>query len=656
MPGSFFISFHFYFTTFVSMQQLKSNWILLVQRMLLLLFFYTLCRGLFLLFNFSYFREVPVSALLADFFFGLRFDLSAIVISNLVFISLHVNPFPFFHHRYYQRVLKIIFILVNTPFLLFYCIDFGLFRFSAKHATGDLLKVMSFGEDFVNTVPLMIRDFWYMLLVFFILCFALVLAYNRISLHKRSSGSVPVGSTRTMKIVNSLVAIVLIVIGFRGGIQYKPVSIISASRYGTAKDVALILNTPFTILKTIGKVQLAEMNYYSTAEAEKISPVHHLHSPGDSFRNLNVVIIILESFGKEYIGSLNHGKGYTPFLDSLAGESLVFSNAFANGKRSIEGIPSIVAGIPSLMSDPFIASAYSGNSISSLASLLKRKGYLTAFYHGGTNGTMGFDNFTHLAGFDYYYGRKEYNNDQDFDGNWGIYDEPFLQRFAQQMDRMKEPFFTTVFTLSSHHPYSIPVELKNKFPFGTLPIHQSIGYADYSLKMFFETASKMKWFDHTLFVLTADHTALSEYPFYQSKVGMYSIPIIFYRHDSELKGSSDITAQQIDILPSVLDYLHFDQSFFAFGESVFDSTTGHFAVNYLNDTHQLISDDYSFTLDSQKNNFLYHYTSDSTLQHNVISADTLAAKKMERKLKAVIQNYNAALIHNDMVEKHPAAK
>jgi phosphoglycerol transferase MdoB-like AlkP superfamily enzyme len=637
------------FVTFANVQNRKDNLLLLVQRILLLVGFYSLCRFFFLAFNFSYFTEVPAVSLLKDFFFGLRFDLSAIIISNILFISLHFIPFRFFYSRAYQLILEILFLIVNIPFLLFSSIDFGLFRFSAKHATSEAFKVMSFGEDFVNTLPEMIRDFWYVLLVFIIISILLVWCYNKIGLIKKTADKKISFQLVVKKISIYLISVGLVIIGFRGGIQYKPISIISASHYGSSKDVALILNTPFTILKTFYKSALSEVNYFSKEESEKIFPVNHRFHHAGPQRNINVVLIILESFGKEYIGSLNHYRGYTPFLDSLIGESLVFTNAFANGKRSIEGIPSITAGIPSLMEEPFITSAYSGNSINSLASLLKRKGYATSFYHGGTNGTMGFDNFTTLAGFDSYYGRREYNNDKDFDGSWGIYDEPFLQNFAHDLNTMTSPFYAAVFTLSSHHPYAIPEIYKDKFRDGTLPIHRSIQYTDYSLKKFFESASKMPFFDNTLFVITADHTALSEYPFYQNKVGMYSIPVIFYQHNSALKGRSDLTTQQIDIMPSVLDYVDFDEPFFSFGESVFDSTADHFAVNFLNDNYQLLSANYSLSLDTMKNNFLFHYTTDSLLQNNLVATDTALAAKMEKKLKAIIQNYNSALIKNKMI-------
>ena len=188
----------------------------------------------------------------------------------------------------------------------------------------------------------------------------------------------------------------------------------------------------------------------------------------------------------------------------------ILQNAYANGKRSIEGIPAIIGGIPALLSDPFITSAYSSNTITTIPSLLKQKGYTSTFFHGGTNGTMGFDNFSRSSGFDHYFGRTEYDNDDDFDGSWGIYDEPFLQQAALEIDKMKLPFLAVLFTLSSHHPYKIPDKYVNQFPEGTLPLHQSIAYADFSLKRFFETALKMSWFSNTLFVITADHTSSTE--------------------------------------------------------------------------------------------------------------------------------------------------
>jgi phosphoglycerol transferase MdoB-like AlkP superfamily enzyme len=436
-------------------------------------------------------------------------------------------------------------------------------------------------------------------------------------------------------------------VGFRGGLQYKPLNILSASKYNSGKTSALILNTPFTVIKTFGKQFIEEKNFMSEENAIHLMPVIK-HSSAKPFEKKNVMIIIMESFGKEYIGSLNNNKGYTPFLDSLINKSLTFTNAYANGKRSIEGIPAIVAGIPALMDEPFITSVYSGNTITSVATLLKTKGYNSVFFHGGTNGTMGFDNFSKLAGYDKYFGRSEYGNDNDFDGNWGIYDEPFLQRTATEVNNMKEPFLATVFTLTSHHPYKIPDGFENTFPAGTLPIHRSIGYADYSLRKFFETASKMPWFKNTLFVITADHTALSGSDFYQSRVGLYSVPVLYYcAGDSGLTGKNNRTTQHIDILPSIMDYVGYPDSYFAFGESIFDENSKGFAINFINQSYELISDDYAFNMDFSGNS-LYKFTSDSTMENDIILTNKNIATDMDKKLKAFIQNYNHALIENKM--------
>ena len=199
-------------------------------------------------------------------------------------------------------------------------------------------------------------------------------------------------------------------------------------------------------------------------------------------------------------------KGYTPFLDSLMGHSKSFTYAIANGRKSIDGLPSVISSIPSL-GVPYFLSPYSGNRINSLASLLGAEGYHTSFFHGAPNGSMGFNAFMNLAGVDHYYGMDEYGNADDFDGLWGIWDEPFLQFYADKLNTFPEPFMSSFFSVSSHHPFEIPDEYEDRFEGGPLPIHRCIQYTDFALKRFFEKASTMPWYKNTLFVITADHTS-----------------------------------------------------------------------------------------------------------------------------------------------------
>ena len=289
--------------------------------------------------------------------------------------------------------------------------------------------------------------------------------------------------------------------------------------------------------------------------------------------------------------------------------------------------------------------------INSIASILSEKGYYTAFFHGGKNGTMGFDQFANVAGIENYYGMNEYPNEADKDGNWGIYDEEYLQYFSQKMSEFTEPFFTTVFTLTSHHPYQIPEKYKGKFPKGTLNIHESIGYTDYSLRKFFESAENTNWYKNTLFIITADHTAQAEGSYYKNKVGNYAVPLLLFQPtDSTFKGISNIIAQQTDILPTVIAYLSYNKPFISFGNNLLNDSTEHFAVNHISGITQLIKDDYVIHFDGSKIIAVYNFKSDSLLQNNLIDQKS-EYQNSELLLKAILQSYQERLVQNKLSTK-----
>ncbi len=638
-------------------KQLKESVLFVyLYRFLIALILLGFSRMLLYFFNIGLFYKVSFW----DFFYylwqGFRFDLALMGWVNLPIILLLSFPTKLRLSKIYHKRVEKLFYLINIIPIGMNMVDLAYYKSTLKRTTGDFFKYLGHeSEDTIHLIPQYIIDFWYVVLLWVLFGYALVYFSKKLKINDCSLKP----ASRFFYLRNSFISIFLLtttIIIARGGIKKDAIGLSDAGRYGDSRNTALILGTPFTFMKTMDQKSLEIKNYFPQNELEIIyNPVHQYKKDSLAFHDKNVIIIILESFSKEHIGALNKAKiahkSFTPFLDSLIGHSLTV-NAYANGNRSIEAIPSILASLPTLMTVDYITSKYSSNCIHSLASLLKYKGYTTSFFHGGNNNTMGFNIFTKLAGIDHYYGRTDYNNEKDFDGKWGIFDEPFLQYMAEQLNQMKEPFFSSVFTLTSHHPFPIPEKYIGKFPAGKIDIHRSIGYTDYALKKFFDTAKKMPWFENTLFIITADHTSDPYIEDSYTQVGRYEIPLIFYQVNSKLKGHKNIRAQQADILPSVMDHLNFDKAFIAFGESIFDESRDNFAISYLAHNYQLIKGDYVLQFEFERTTGFYNLVADPFLNNNLKDSDSKVKAEMENFLKAIIQQYNYRFVNNKLRVDH----
>ena len=615
-----------------------------------MLLVWVICRILFFLCNYQLFNEVTLSDYFRILVYGLRFDLSGIVYVNGLFILLALMPIPAFHSKWGQRIIFTVFVVCNAAALFFNCTDNIYYRFIMRRSASDIFIKFVLGNDFIHMLPSIIIDYWFMILAWAGLCVFVAWSYRWFAPFPEFSGRHFFPSAYNLPALIILVA--FSVLAVRGGTQEKPIGIITASQMVGSEKAALVLNTPFTIIRTWNKKYLPQNGYFPEKElGNYFSPIRVYPKPNESFKRMNVVIIIMESFGKELMGRPFGEQGMTPFLDSLSRQGLFFNQAYANGTNSMEAVPAITAAIPSLMPDPYITSAYANNRINSLASILKAEGYQTYFFHGGRNGTMGFDAFCRTSGYQHYLGRNEYPHKKDYDGEWGVFDEPFFKFFADKLHESSEPFFAVFFSLTSHHPYAIPKQYETQFPAENVPLYRTVRYADYSLEKFFTAARNMPWYRNTLFVITADHTAQPSAPFYKTRTGSYSIPLLFFSPaDKNLKGISGRITQQTDIMPTILDYLNYGKPFFGFGQSAFDKKGNGFAVNHREGTYQYVQDGYALESDGENVLRFHYYPSDRSSMtagpDNRSSAPL--AKSMQDKCKALIQTYNRALEQNRM--------
>ncbi len=613
----------------------------LLLRFFVALLAFSLCRFFFYFVNADFFPAISIPELGQLFFYALRFDTAALVYINAIFILSFLLPLPWRSKNWYKKIQLGIFMFCNSIALLFEMIDVGFYKFAFRRSNGSDLFMFQNTLDLTFTYLI---DFWYVLLFFLFLLWLIYYLYQKVEL---SAPQYP--SKLFPSIFVFLLGIGLAIVAARGGLQLRPVMPITAANYVSDMRLApLVSNTSLGFIFSSQQRFLEERKDFSNEQLDDIIPIYRFPKPDTSMQKENVFIIALESFGKEYMSSFNEYKGFTPFLDSLLQESFYAQHTYANGLRSTQGIVAIASGIPSLMSDPLMFSAYQSNRVDGIAAVLKKEGYQSGFFHGANEGSMEFERFAKLTGFDHYYDRRHYNNDADYDGNWGIWDDPFFQYAAKQVNDYQQPFLGMLFSLTSHHPYAVEEWFEKKYP-NMDKIERSVLYTDNALRHFFKTAATMPWFKNTLFVITADHVGLSTHDEYKTKVGKYKIPIFFFKADGSLKGSSNQLMQQMDILPSVLDYLNYPNTYTAFGQSVFDTRQTHYAYMHTGDIYQIIDEEYLLLFDGSTATNLYQYTTDPSLQKNILQDKPAIRKRMETQLKAAIQRYHDCMIHNRWV-------
>ena len=598
--------------------------VVLAYRMLLVMILFTLCRLGFYVFNLQMFPGVSAGQFINILWGGIVFDISAAVYINSLFIVLHIIPFDIRYKSVYQSVVKYIFFVTNGVAIAMNGMDFVYYRFVYKRATADVFETFSNESNLEKLFFRFLIDYWPATLFTIFLWFLMIYLYNKVK------PEMPYPSNKiayySINVLMIPLVIALVIGAARGGYKHstRPITISNAARYvESPRDVAIVLNTPFSIFRTYGKKVLERHQYFEGESLISLYNPHHKPSSDAPFRKDNVIVIILESFAREYIGGLNphlkggNYEGYTPFIDSLLEVSLSFDVSVANGKKSIDAMPSILASIPSLET-PYIISHYANNQINGFPDLLKRKGYYTAFFHGAPNGSMGFDSFAKMIGFDDYFGLDQYPDKNDFDGMWGVWDEPFFKFFAEKLNTFSQPFMASIFSVSSHHPFEVPEKYRGKFKKGPAPIVEVVGYTDFALKEFFREISLSPWYANTLFVITADHTNESIHREFQNNFGSYSIPVIFYKPGSDLRGIKRKIAQQVDIMPTVLNYLNFDEEYIAFGNNLLDDSKETFGFNTNGNTYHLYMRDHLLEMIENRSVGLFNYKSDIFLENNIL--------------------------------------
>lgn len=539
-----------------------------------------LCRGAFYLCNAATLGPLAgaeIGPLLAG---ALKFDTTSVIYANGLFILLSLLPLHVRERRWYRQVQFWYYILVNSILVIgLNLADAVYFRYTQKRFTADEI----FFADNANSGQLVLKfmaENWGLVLLFAALTALLVAGYRRRTpIRSRLQGW-------KFYVVNTLLlglAACLCIAGARGGMtrMTRPITLSNATLYASDNARAnLILSNPFCVLRTAGNSGIRYTRYYGEAELERLFTPYHL--PADSaavdLRGRNVMVFIMESMSADHSAYLmpeayagREIQGFTPFLDSLMREGYCFRRMYANGTRSIQAMPSVLGSIPSFKT-PFVLMPQSLGESRQLPAILRQMGYATTFFCGSEHGSMGFGAYARSAGVERLVSREDYerrHGKNDFDGYWGIWDEPFLQFAGEELAQTPEPFFAALFTLSSHHPFVVPEQYADSLPEGYTKIHKGVAYDDLAFRRFFERFGGEEWFRRTLFVFVADHVSSEKFaPESSSYPGNHRIIGFLYTPDGALRGQSNQVVQQLDLMPTVLGLVGNGEPYFAFGRDV----------------------------------------------------------------------------------------
>ena len=613
---------------------------LLVWRIVLLYAVLMLCRTAFYLYNAAVLGPLTwaeAGPLLAG---ALKFDTASIIYADGAFILLSLLPLRLRERRWYRAVQFWYYVAVNAVLVAATNLaDTVYFRYTQKRFTADEI----FFADNDNSLQLIgkfMAENWYLVLLWIALTALLAWGYRRRvreeSIFSRG-WAYYIGNT-----VIFAAAAGLSVAGMRGGMtrMTRPITLSNATLYTADSGKAnLILSNPFCILRTIGSAGSVKYKKHFAPEelARRFTPVHQ---PADSaavnLAGRNVVVFIMESMSAEHSAYLcpevyadREVKGFTPFLDSLMQNGLVFKRMYANGTRSIQAMPSVLGSIPSFRT-PFVLMPQSLGESRQLPAMLADKGYATLFFCGSEHGSMGFGAYARSAGVERLVSREDYearHGTGDFDGYWGIWDEPFLQFMGEELAATPEPFFATLFTLSSHHPFVVPEQYAATLPDGYTRIHKGVAYDDQAFRRFFHRFGGEEWFRRTIFVFIADHVSSEKFA---EKTRSYpgNMHIVGFIHtpDGALQGEVREVTQQLDIMPTVLGLTGNTEPYFAFGRDVLNEPQRpRWSVSY-DGKFRALTDDGAVVLD------------DSGTEVQECPA-TPAADSLTQSFRALIQQY-----------------
>lgn len=599
---------------------------------------------------------------------GMPFDASATVYFNALFLLMRFLPWKFVLRRGYIMATDAVYYVCNSLMLLLNLADIPFFAFQ-----GSRMRFASLCDTFTdpNIAGIMLSytvEYWWAYLGSIAIIALMVWLSRR--LKPASQLTLPsrwgTYSARTaLLLLMGLMAFLLMrgTFNFRGA-RGTPLSIgHAAAGVQRNAEINVVLNTPFCVLRsTSGTDKIPVRQYYSPDELA--SRRSGIITPADSIQptGKNLMLIVIESCSAYLIDNLSPltdgtRLGLMPFLDSLSRQSLTVAHTFATGRRSNEGIVSLLGSFPNYEPFIFMKSSYTVNDFDAFPRLLRDAGYSSTFYYGCNQGSYKIEQIAMTMGVERTVNRETYGNDSDFDGKWGIFDDCMARYVPADITRtLKEPFEAIWFTLSSHAPFTIPDGWDTSgFLNQETGMARSVEYTDQALRIFFDHARQQPWYRNTMFVITADH-GNREWLGTKFDTGylQYHIPFIVYTPDGSIPPAiiDDRVMSQFDIGPTLLGLLGYNRPYVSMGSDILSPGTPspHYAINKFASTYQITGTRYlvKWDADTDRVSEVYDITADPELTTPLTDFDSTEVTAMTDYAKVLLQDFSCRINSNSL--------
>ncbi|NEU07226.1 sulfatase-like hydrolase/transferase [Flavihumibacter sp. R14] len=588
------------------------SFLLLFRFYLFWLLFFFLERFIFLAYFYHKLRDIPFSEILQTFVFGVRMDASMAgyisIVPLIFFLIIWIVPrIPF-----KEYILRAYIVILIVLFSLITVINFNIYREWGSKLNSKALELFfnSPREALASgaSSPLLLST------VVFLTLGISAIALSRFMIRYQSpENKLGVGT----KLGAGIVFLLALFLAIRGGLDASPIN--QSMAYFSNRPLLnhAAINTEWNLVHDLLKQDFNNKNpyrYYKNDEAISIVRNLYKENPNDTSMSIlnhskpNVVLVILESFTADLIEKLGGEKGITPNIDKLISQGLFFDHIYASGDRTDKGLIAVLSAFPSQATRSIIRLNDKQEKLPAISQLFKKNGYVTSFYYGGQSEFFNIKSYLLSHDFNKLVDKSAFNNEDM--SSWGAFDHKVFQQNLIDLNVSKEPFFSTILTLSNHEPFQLPSP--PRFPGDRVEdkFRSTAYYTDASLGEYLKQASSQDWYKNTLFIIVADHghrLPKNTYEIYDP--GRFRIPLLFYGNvlKNKYKGMVVSTiGNQTDLAATLLSQLKVPHDEFKWSRNLLNQNAAGFSFFSWDNGFGFATQDQTISFDNPSQQIIYH--------------------------------------------------